>query len=352
MSEPRGFVPSAQSKLSHPFLMQQSQPHVPRNVLSLLLDRSGILLQMPSMFRNSLSPYRTFQMLVTGPARKLSLCVCGLSVGLLGCGETEDAPQSGVRSAPAHTIQIDSPSDDPTAKNVDQPDSRGQQTRNKSLAVLKAAGFNFSSNLPTSGHRAAVPAKLRPIRDVALRLMALDVLFAWVAMPDSDVATELLQDHIQKNNLTAHMTASERSIVQLSRSEANQQHVGSIGWHLENMWALAWILGFDPSPEATSGQIPGEISRAMVLEFLPEHGTRVEDFLAGIKPRPEQQIIELEDLLYCAHNAVRSAQMGSESAVPEGFHPVSDGGAIHERRHSLTWAISPDVDWDDTDLST
>lgn len=29
-----------------------------------------------------------------------------------------------------------------------------------------------------------------------------------------------------------------------------------------------------------------------------------------------------------------------------------DGGAIHERRHSLTWILSPGIDWDDTDMST
>ena len=27
-------------------------------------------------------------------------------------------------------------------------------------------------------------------------------------------------------------------------------------------------------------------------------------------------------------------------------------GVIHERRHALTWATSPRVKWDDTDLST
>ena len=60
----------------------------------------------------------------------------------------------------------------------------------------------------------------------------------------------------------------------------------------------------------------------------------------------------MEDLFYCAHNAVRTAQMGGKAAVPEGFHPVRDGGAIHERRHSLTWALSPGVEWEETDLST
>lgn len=54
---------------------------------------------------------------------------------------------------------------------------------------------------------------------------------------------------------------------------------------------------------------------------------------------------------YCCHNAVRSAQLGGKT-VPDGFHPVMNGGVIHERRHALTWCLSPGVAWDDTDLST
>ena len=37
--------------------------------------------------------------------------------------------------------------------------------------------------------------------------------------------------------------------------------------------------------------------------------------------------MELEDVFYCAHNAVRSAQTGSTTSVPKDFHPVRDGGA-------------------------
>ena len=59
----------------------------------------------------------------------------------------------------------------------------------------------------------------------------------------------------------------------------------------------------------------------------------------------------MEDLFYCAHNAVRSAQNGGET-VPSGYDPVEEGGGVHERRHALTWCLSPGVKWDETDLST
>ena len=84
-----------------------------------------------------------------------------------------------------------------------------------------------------------------------------------------------------------------------------------------------------------SGQVPNKISRAVVLDFLPGIDASVDDLLERAQPRTEEDVVELEDVFYCAHNAVRSAQTGSQTAVPKDFHPVRDGGAIHERRHAL-----------------
>lgn len=42
----------------------------------------------------------------------------------------------------------------------------------------------------------------------------------------------------------------------------------------------------------------------------------------------------MEYKFYCAHNAVRSAQLG-RATVPAGFDTVTHGGTVHERRHAL-----------------
>lgn len=65
------------------------------------------------------------------------------------------------------------------------------------------------------------------------------------------------------------------------------------------------------------------------------------------KPRENSK----EDLFYCLYHAVKSAQLGHDM-VPTGFHPLGNGGVIQERRHSLTWMLSKETDWDATDLST
>ncbi len=124
-----------------------------------------------------------------------------------------------------------------------------------------------------------------------------------------------------------------------------------MGWKNENCWPLAWILGFPNIPEVDCGQISGDFARELMIDWLPNSVSECQELSANLKIRSVEEVHQLEDLFYCAHNAVRSAQLGSDS-VPEGFHPLYDGGCVHERRHSLTWSLSPGVDWDETDIST
>ena len=144
---------------------------------------------------------------------------------------------------------------------------------------------------------------------------------------------------------------SGNDALKLPRDEAHKSHVDNIGWKLENMWALAWVLGFESEPALEASQIGDEVTRPMIYAFLPGLDGTVDGLLAKSASRSATDVIEMEYRFYCAHNAVRSAQLGRET-VPKGFNPVMHGGAVHERRHSLSWCITPDVPWDETDLGT
>jgi hypothetical protein len=220
--------------------------------------------------------------------------------------------------------------------------------RERNLALLNALGFRVAGSLPTV--RLDGPTTLRPVGEIAARLAALAALFQWAAEVAADVPSADLRDYINANDLRHALTAEEAAILDLDRDAAIDGHSYNIGWRLENMWSLAWILGFEPQP-ALSGMIDGDIIERMHVEFVRCPSDSVSGFLKRIAVRPVHVVDEVEDLFYCAHNAVRSAQLGG-ATVPDGFHPVIDGGGIHERRHGLTWALSPGTGWDDTDLST
>lgn len=220
--------------------------------------------------------------------------------------------------------------------------------RAQNFARLARAGFRAAQWLPTErGER----RELRPLEEIGARLFALDALFTWVAFPEESAASERVRMYASNNDAAAWMTAEERAIFELPRQVAHDEHAGTVGWRLENMWPLAWVLGFNAEPAFDGEMMPRELQRAMLLEFLPGLDKRVPDLLSRQQARGYAEVDALEDLFYCAHNAARSAQLGHDT-VPPGFHPISGGGVVHERRHALTWCVSPGVDWDQTDLST
>jgi hypothetical protein len=212
--------------------------------------------------------------------------------------------------------------------------------RAASVETLTAAGFTAPWWLP--GHTPA----LRPAEEIARRLMALNGLFAWVTAPEDRAASVL--GYLDDNGLREALSGREAAL--LANPSARASHQGTIGWKLENMWALAWVLGHEPAPLVTDGMM-GHDAIGGVISFVGGLTRPLSEVLARATPRSEDEVAAMEDLYYAAHHAVRSAQM-ARATVPRGFHPAIHGGIIHERRHALTWAISAGVAWDDTDLST
>lgn len=220
--------------------------------------------------------------------------------------------------------------------------------REKNLRLLHSMGFKVAPSLPVQ--RSEGPVTLRPPVEIASRLLAIGSLFLWVADWGDDLTTPQLENYIASHQLRGFLAEDELLILALDREAVHDEAYSyNIGWRLENRWPLAWILGFEPAP-SLQGMI-GHDTITELLEFLAIPNESPEALLQRSLLRSVSDVDELEDLFYCTHNAVRSAQLGGKT-VPSGFHPILDGGCVHERRHALTWALSPDIAWDDTDLST
>ena len=236
-----------------------------------------------------------------------------------------------------------------SATETEAPPREQSPMRQANMDRLVADGFRPATWLP-EGRTAQ---KMRPIREVAGRLMALRALFLRTVLPETSLPEALVQAHVERNKLLTYLTPEEQAILQVPREEVATRHGDSIGWRLENIWALAWVLGHDHELTYLGGMVgPPEIE-PIFDHFIPGFADgALDEWVGSLKPRPLDTLIRTEDLFYCAHNAVRSAQLGHEGTVPDGFHPVGDGGTVHERRHVLTWVLSPGVPWGDTDLST
>ncbi|AZJ31193.1 protein of unknown function [Tenacibaculum mesophilum] len=215
--------------------------------------------------------------------------------------------------------------------------------RSQSITTCLNAGFHPASSLPTIRE-----TKLRPADEIAGRLHAIKALVLWLMVPSENLPDEKIINFINQNKLSGYMTLEEKEILDASRNDIELRN--SIGWKFENAWPLAWYFGYD-EPEISGQMMTGEQMQEIFINYTCSLDTLISDWLPQQHTLEEEKLVEKEDLFYCLHNAVRSAQLGGNT-TPDGFDPIANGGVIHERRHSLTWMLSNGTEWEDTDLST
>lgn len=215
--------------------------------------------------------------------------------------------------------------------------------RSQSITTCLDAGFHPASSLPTIRE-----TKLRPVDEIAGRLHAIKSLVLWLMVPSENLPDEKIINFINQNKLFGYMTLEEKEILDASRNDIELRN--SIGWKFENAWPLAWYFGYD-EPEISGQMMTGEQMQEILINYTCSLDTLISDWLPQQHTLEEEKLTEKEDLFYCLHNAVRSAQLGGNT-VPDDFDSIGNGGVIHERRHSLTWMLSNGTEWENTDLST
>lgn len=215
--------------------------------------------------------------------------------------------------------------------------------RLENVKLCLDAGFRPTNSLPTEFDR-----KLRPSVEIAQRLNAIKAMVLWLMMPEDKLESEKLLHFVDNNNLKGFMEDSEKAIFDAARDDEEARN--AIGWKFENAWPLAWYFGYN-EPDMMGQMMTGEQMQEILVNFTCPMDEKIEDWVKDKETISEDQLKQKEDLFYCLHNAVRSAQFGRET-VPAGFDPMGNGGVIHERRHSLTWMLSDGTTWEDTDLST
>lgn len=151
-----------------------------------------------------------------------------------------------------------------------------------------------------------------------------------------------------ENQLEQLMTEDEKIIFSLPRGDEEARNM--IGWKFENAWPLAWYFGYQ-EPSILGNMMTGEQMQDILMNYTCRLDENLEEWVQSKTTISEELLIKKEDLFYCLHNAVRSAQLG-KNTVPKNFDPIGNGGVIHERRHALTWMLSKGIDWEETDLRT
>ncbi len=213
--------------------------------------------------------------------------------------------------------------------------------RNESMAALAACGLQPAPWLPKANIRGRLV--LRPAEEVARRLMGLHATVAWCCASEELVSSPHLTQYIDNNELFEMLTDPERDVVNTERSEAAfyRENVSRL---TESMWALAWVLGFETAPGINGTPITSKVGPPLNRDFLEFFDITVPRLVGKHGLRPASEVTALEDQFFMAHNAFRALAIQHEDA----YHPLA---VVQERRHALTWSLSPGVLWEETDLN-
>jgi hypothetical protein len=129
----------------------------------------------------------------------------------------------------------------------------------------------------------------------------------------------------------------------MATDEPDEAELPRFTWRYEALAALLWALGrLDslPFPD-TICDVPLVAKNVL--------GTKPETWLATARLRPGAEILDILDVTYRLHWAVRQAVHIDHTAIPAGLDP----GVVAERHHALNWLVSlGDADWDEVDTPT
>jgi hypothetical protein len=153
--------------------------------------------------------------------------------------------------------------------------------RKKVFEKLNKQGFQPATHLPLPD----VTRRLRDKDEIIGRLMALGVAFAWASAPPEVVGDDLLRNYFKANQLSRSLAPEEVAILKAPRQEAMRQYGKQVGWRLENMWPLAWVLGFDKQPNISASQIAGEVTDGILFGFLRKFEASRDEIRAKSKLR-------------------------------------------------------------------
>ena len=177
-----------------------------------------------------------------------------------------------------------------------------QSLKARIFSELESLGFHPADSLPLPEMKTAV----RPPDQVAARLMSpINALFTWVASSEDKAPTEDLRSYIARNGLRDWLTQGESVIIDLPRADAHECHVDTIGWKLENMWALAWVIGFELAQTLDASQIGEEVIGKLFQEFLPSLDESTMDLLAKTVPRAVDEVVDGVPVLLCSQRRAK-----------------------------------------------
>jgi hypothetical protein len=161
-----------------------------------------------------------------------------------------------------------------------------------------------------------------------------------VAVKGEGLEHEKVLELLDKYEIRDYLTPKESAF--LVNDQPTQNDRIQFHWRYECYWVLLWALGYiDDLGEPT---VICDVQKA--VGFLS--GRSSQQFIAEARLRSTKEILDMADLIFRYHWAVRDASIKGKE-IPGNLDP----GVVMERHYALNWLIGyMDQDWDDIGTDT
>lgn len=216
-----------------------------------------------------------------------------------------------------------------------------QQRKEQSIEILKQRNIPYIDWLPVI--ESVEEIQVRSAESIAQRAIAC----LWIIQVACDIDNGKYDDEIKglilniltKMQVMDALTEQETAIL---HEDVSQQDVINMVWKYEAYWVLLWALGI-----VEELNYPENIVDCVFAIQAVVSAKTFEEFMAKVKLRDIEEILDQADLIYRYDWACVSARLNQEQAPAQ-----LNSAVVVERHGALNWLIQSDSDWDHPDVST
>ncbi len=209
------------------------------------------------------------------------------------------------------------------------------ERKQNSQRLLKSLNIPFIDTLPQIEEEDEV--KIRRPQEIAKRVLVLTYL-NYVSEEPND--REEVIKFLKEQELWESVSNDEKNL--FSKELSDREHI-NISWRSEAIWLLLYILN-----KIDSLNLPTEeISISQILKLLPEFMTDTKEFVQSATIRSISEILDLSDLTYRLHWAIRDTELNNLEALD-----LNSSIIIQERHYVINWVTYYEDNWDNITTDT
>lgn len=210
-----------------------------------------------------------------------------------------------------------------------------QERKNKTEEFLKGYDIPINVGLPLIEEDG--DAKIRNAKDIAKRLLVLTYLNVASEQEDKNEIIEFLKT----DDLWSAVSEDEK--VLFLKDELTEQDAINISWKSECIYIMLWAI----NKVDTLDFPPEQCEIYQMLELLPDFLESNKDFVENATIRTTDEILDMSDLLYRLHWAVRQAELENTDSPAD-----IDSSIVQERHYAINWITYYEDNWDDITTDT